>query len=87
MWHYTILRAGLAITPGPIVVAVVSAPAGRLAGRVGFRAVLVGGSAVFAGGLLWYATRVGGVPAAYLTEVAPGHPAHWARDRPDLPDR
>jgi len=58
VWHYSILRAGLAITPGPLVVAAVSGPAGRLAGRVGFRAVLVSGSAVFAGGLVWYATRV-----------------------------
>jgi EmrB/QacA subfamily drug resistance transporter len=70
VWHYSILRAGLAITPGPLVVAAVSGPAGRLAGRVGFRAILVIGSAVFAGGLLWYATRVG-VQPAYLTEWLP----------------
>ena len=37
VWHYSILQAGLAITPGPLVVAVVSGLAGRLAGRVGFR--------------------------------------------------
>ena len=31
VWHYSILRAGLAVTPGPLVVAAVSGPAGRVA--------------------------------------------------------
>jgi EmrB/QacA subfamily drug resistance transporter len=70
VWHYSILKAGLAITPGPLVVAAVSGPAGRLATRVGFRAVLVAGAALLAGGLIWYATRVG-VHPAYLTEWLP----------------
>ena len=70
VWHYSILRAGLAITPGPLVVAAVSGPAGRLAARVGFRAVLVAGSAVFAGGLVWYATVVGLHPE-YLARWLP----------------
>jgi EmrB/QacA subfamily drug resistance transporter len=68
VWHYSILRAGLAVTPGPLVVAVVSGPAGRLAARVGFRRVLLVGTACFTGGLVWYATRIGLHPA-YL--------AHW----------
>ena len=59
VWHYSILKAGLAVTPGPLVVAVVSGPAGRLAGRVGFRRVLLGGFVIFVAGLSWYATRVG----------------------------
>jgi EmrB/QacA subfamily drug resistance transporter len=70
VWHYSIMKAGLAITPGPLVVAAVSGPAGRLATRVGFRAVLVTGAALLAGGLTWYATRVGLRPA-YLTEWLP----------------
>ena len=70
VWHYSIMKAGLAITPGPLVVAAVSGPAGRLAARVGFRAVLVTGSALLASGLLWYAARVG-VQPAYLTEWLP----------------
>jgi NTE family protein len=41
------------------VVAAVSGPAGRVAQRVGFRAVLLVGFAVFAGGLAWYAALVG----------------------------
>ena len=71
VWHYSILRAGLAVTPGPLVVAVVSGPAGRLAGRIGFRRVLLVGFAVFAAGLAWYATRVGLRPD-YLTVWLPG---------------
>ncbi len=70
VWHYSILRAGLAVTPGPLVVAVVSGPAGRLAARVGFRLVLLVGTACFAAGLVWYATRVG-VQPSYLTEWLP----------------
>ncbi len=70
VWHYSILRAGLSVTPGPLVVAAVSGPAGRLAGRVGFRRVLLAGTACFAGGLVWYATRVGPEPA-YLARWLP----------------
>ncbi len=59
VWGYSILLAGLAVTPGPLVVAVVAGPAGKLAGRIGFRPVLLVGFAVFASGLAWYALRIG----------------------------
>jgi len=59
VWHYSILKAGLAVTPGPLVVAVVSGPSGRMAARHGFRRVLLAGFVVFVSGLAWYATRVG----------------------------
>ena len=84
VWHYSIMKAGLAITPGRWWWRPCPGPAGRLAGRVGFRAVLVTGSALLAGGLLWYATRVG-VQPAYLTEWLPATLRHRAGDRPDLP--
>jgi EmrB/QacA subfamily drug resistance transporter len=71
VWHYPILEAGLAVTPGPLVVAVVSGPAGRLASRVGFRTVLLAGFTVFVGGLVWFATRVG-LEHDYLTTWLPG---------------
>jgi len=71
VWHYSITRAGLAVTPGPLVVAVVSGFAGRTAARIGFRAVLVPGSACFAAALGWFALRVGAEPA-YLTQWLPG---------------
>ena len=71
VWHYSILRAGLAVTPGPLVVAVVAGPAGKLAGRYGFRRVLLTGFVVFTAGLAWYATRVGLQPR-YLEIWLPG---------------
>ncbi|HZT67162.1 MAG TPA: DHA2 family efflux MFS transporter permease subunit [Acidimicrobiales bacterium] len=70
VWHYSILRAGLAVTPGPLVVAVVSGPAGRVASRRGFRPVLLAGFAVFAAGLSWYATQIGLRPE-YLARWLP----------------
>jgi MFS family permease len=70
VWQYSILRAGLSVTPGPLVVAAVSGPAGRIASRIGFRPVLLVGSTVFAAGLAWYALRVGLHPA-YLTRWLP----------------
>jgi NTE family protein len=71
VWHYSILLAGLAVTPGPLVVAAVSGPAGRVAARTGFRRVLVAGFTVFVVGLSWLATRVG-VSHDYLTAWLPG---------------
>jgi EmrB/QacA subfamily drug resistance transporter len=71
VWHYPILEAGLAVTPGPLVVAVVSGPAGRVASRVGFRRVLLVGFTVFFAGLVWFATRVG-LQHDYLTVWLPG---------------
>lgn len=71
VWHFSILEAGLAVTPGPLVVAVVSGPAGRFAARYGFRRVLTVGFAVFTLGLLWYVWRVGLVPD-YPTLWLPG---------------
>jgi NTE family protein len=71
VWHYPILEAGLAVTPGPLVVAVVSGPAGRVASRVGFRRVLLVGFTVFFAGLVWFATRVD-LQHDYLTVWLPG---------------
>ncbi len=70
VWHFSILRAGLSITPGPVVVAAVSGPAGRLATRYGFRRMVVIGATFMAAGLLFYAFRVGPHPE-YLTGWLP----------------
>ncbi len=59
VWGYSILAAGRAVTPGPLVVAVVSGPAGRLVGRLGFAPLLLTGLGVFAVGLAWFVVRVG----------------------------
>jgi EmrB/QacA subfamily drug resistance transporter len=70
VWHYQIIWAGLAVTPGPLVVACVAGPAGRLAARVGFRPVLLAGTSIFTLGLLSFALRVGLHPE-YLTRWLP----------------
>ena len=70
VWHYRILYAGLAVTPGPLVVASVASFAGRLAKRVGFRPVLLFGATFFSAGLLWYALRIGTTPE-YWTRWLP----------------
>ena len=71
VWGYSTLAAGLAITPGPLVVAVLSGPSGRLAARVGYGPVLVAGGLTFAAGLAWYVALVG-TDAAFLTHWLPG---------------
>jgi EmrB/QacA subfamily drug resistance transporter len=47
VWHYSILRAGMAISIGPLIVAVTAPLFGKLAGRVGQRRLLI------PGGLVW----------------------------------
>jgi EmrB/QacA subfamily drug resistance transporter len=71
VWHWSILEAGLAITPSPIVVAIIAGQAGKVANRIGFRPVLMVGSAFFVAALLWYMLRAGPHPD-YLTEWFPG---------------
>ena len=71
VWEYSTLQAGLAITPGPLLVAALSGPSGRLAARVGYGPVLVAGGLTFATGLLFYVTTVD-AEASYLTHWLPG---------------
>ncbi len=71
VWGYSTLAAGLAITPGPLLVAVLSRPSGRLAARVGYGPVLVAGGLTFAAGLLFY-VQVVGLEAHYVTHWLPG---------------
>lgn len=68
VWEYSTLAAGLAITPGPLVVAALSGPSGRLASRVGYAPVLVAGGLTLAAGLLFYVLMV---------DVEPNFVTHW----------
>ncbi len=43
VWHYTLPQAGLAVTPGPLLVMPTAIVTGRLAARLGHRPFLVGG--------------------------------------------
>jgi MFS family permease len=68
VWGYSIMEAGLAVTPGPIIVAIVAGSAGKMAARIGFRPVLLFGASCFAIGL--------GTYIALVTET-PNYPATW----------
>ncbi len=57
VWKYSILRAGLAIAVGPIIVAVTAPFFGKLAGRIGQRALVVPGGLIWASGGLLLLTR------------------------------
>jgi EmrB/QacA subfamily drug resistance transporter len=59
VWGYSTLAAGLAITPGPLVVASLSRTTGRLAATHGYRPVLVAGGVTFAAGLLYMVAAIG----------------------------
>jgi EmrB/QacA subfamily drug resistance transporter len=57
VWDYGIVRAGLAMMPGPVVVMVLAPVFGRVAARIGQRALLVPGGLVYAAsGVLLIAT-------------------------------
>jgi EmrB/QacA subfamily drug resistance transporter len=71
VWHYSILRAGFAVTPGPLLAATASALAGRVIDRYGQRVSAVPGGLVFALGVAVFATALGEHPA-YLTAYLPG---------------
>jgi MFS family permease len=69
-WHYSILEAGFALTPGPLMAAVGAAVGGRLADRFGQRVVALPGGLLFGIGCLGIAASTGADPA-WATEVLP----------------
>lgn len=71
VWHYSLPRAGLAITPGPLLVIPFAIVTGRLAARHGHRPFLVGGGLLYACSGAWFLFVPGAEPA-YLTDWLPG---------------
>lgn len=69
-WGYSTLRAGLGVTPGPLLVAILAPRFGKLAGRVGQRPLLVTGGLVFAAAGLWRMVVLTDHPA-YLQDFFP----------------
>ena len=70
IWGYSALRAGLAIAPGPLMVALLSWPAGTLAGRRGARRLVLPGVALFATGCAWWVWHASARPD-YLVNMLP----------------
>lgn len=58
VWDYSILQAGLLLSPGPVLAAIVGAAAGRLADRIGHRPIMVPGGIIYAIGGGWLLTQV-----------------------------
>ena len=71
VWEYSVLEAGLAITPGRSSPRVVAGPSSRLAERFGHRWVLVAGGLIWGLGVLWFIERVGLQPD-FVGEWLPG---------------
>lgn len=71
VWHYSLPQAGLAVSPGPLLVVPVAMVAGRIAARVGHRPLLVAGSLLYAAGGQWLYLRVSPTPD-YLGVWLPG---------------
>lgn len=71
VWHYTLPQAGLAVTPGPLLVMPTAIVTGRLASRIGHRPFLVGGSILYACSSLWF-LWVPGTQPDYLHHWLPG---------------
>lgn len=68
IWHYSLPQAGIAVTPGPLMVVPVAVISGRFAARLGHRPGLVLGSLVYAASGLWL---------ALVPDVTPAYWAHW----------
>jgi len=71
VWHYNLSTAGIAVTPGPLMVVPTAILTGKFAARAGHRPVLVLGSLVYAAGGAWL-LFVPGTEPRYLTHWLPG---------------
>jgi EmrB/QacA subfamily drug resistance transporter len=71
VWHYSLPMAGLAVTPGPLLVMPTALLTGKLASRVGHRRFLLGGSLLYAASSLWFLGVPGSEPN-YVLNWLPG---------------
>lgn len=71
VWHFSLPQAGLAVTPGPLLVMPTAIVTGRMATRLGHRRFLVGGSLLYAASSLWFLLVPGNEPN-YLLHWLPG---------------
>jgi EmrB/QacA subfamily drug resistance transporter len=71
LWGYSALRAGLALSPGPLMAALFAVPSGRLGGRIGQRPIAVAGGLTFAAGFAYILASVGATPE-YAGTFLPG---------------
>jgi EmrB/QacA subfamily drug resistance transporter len=70
VWNYSPSRSGLAGIPGPVMAAIVAAPAGRLAQRIGHGKVVATGAVILCSGNLFLSYLITETPN-YLTHYLP----------------
>ncbi|KJE22752.1 drug resistance transporter, EmrB/QacA subfamily [Frankia torreyi] len=71
VWHWSALRTGLAIAPGPLMVPGLALAAGPLVARLGSGRVAAAGCLVFAAGIGWWILRMAPQPD-YVGAMLPG---------------
>ncbi|HEV3171553.1 MAG TPA: MFS transporter [Actinocrinis sp.] len=71
VWHYSALRTGLAVAPGPMMVPLFAAVAQRLARRVPVGLIATAGSLLFGLGFVIDLASIGTTPA-YAADLLPG---------------
>lgn len=71
VWGYSIVKAGLAMMPGPTVVILLAPQFGRLAGRIGQRTLLVPGGLIWAASGLWMLSEITTDPH-WVSDLLPG---------------
>jgi EmrB/QacA subfamily drug resistance transporter len=62
VWGYSVLTAGLAVLPAPVMATVFAGPAGRLSDRFGAKPVVMVGTTIFIAGLALFATQTTATP-------------------------
>jgi EmrB/QacA subfamily drug resistance transporter len=70
VWHWSALRTGVALVPGPALVPVVTALTARAARRFGHGPLVVAGGLLFAAAMLWRVAMVSATPA-YARDLLP----------------
>jgi EmrB/QacA subfamily drug resistance transporter len=70
VWGWGIVKAGIAMAPGPLVVLVLARRFGRLAARIGTRPLIISGALVYALGGVILVTTVNDTPN-YATSMLP----------------
>ena len=71
VWRYSVLHAGLALMPGPLMAAIFAAPAGRLGGKIGQPPAIAAGGLIFAAGFAINLALLDGTPD-YAGSFLPG---------------
>ncbi|MFF4648600.1 MFS transporter [Streptomyces sp. NPDC001380] len=71
VWHYSALRTGLAVAPGPLMVPLLAALAQRVAHRIPAGRIAAAGSALFAAGTVVLLLSLGARPH-YAADALPG---------------